>query len=269
MTPRHTLQERLSTRRPLIGLLQSHPNFAMAEMAGLCGYDFLLLDGEHGVFSDSDYLHTLQTLAATKTLALMRFAQHDPQALGRYLDMGVDGIVVPNVSTAEQAKILARAMEYPPNGTRGMGAALHRATRYGMDWAAHLKAPRAGNALIVIIESALGVTNVEEILDVDGVDGVIVGPSDLSANLGQAGNFLNPIYIEAMMRIERAAAERGKIIGTAPHPGSTLGDLVARGHRLLIVGADMSLIREAMSAQVAEAKRSFVIEPKDTEVTIE
>src|SRR5207244_2945457 len=102
---------------------------AVAEMAGMCGYDFLLLDAEHGVFSERDYLQTLQALAATEALALVRLAKHDPQALGRYLDMGVDGIVVPNVSTAEQARTLTRAMEYPPAGTRGFGAPLHRATR--------------------------------------------------------------------------------------------------------------------------------------------
>jgi 2-keto-3-deoxy-L-rhamnonate aldolase RhmA len=223
-------------------------------MAGMCGYDFLLLDGEHGVFSESDYLHTLQALAATETFGLIRLAHHDLQALGRYLDMGADGIVVPNVSTAEQARSLARAMDYPPSGTRGMGAPLYRATRYGMDLAEHLKEPRRGIALIVIIESKLGVANVEEILGVDGVDGVIVGPSDLTADLGLAGDFLNPAYTEAMTRIEQAAAARGKCFGTAPHTGFPIEALVARGHRLLIAGADMPLMREAMSAQVEKAR---------------
>src|ERR1700722_834106 len=105
MTSRRTLQK-LVNQRPLIGLLQSHPNLMLTEMAGMCGYDFLLLDGEHGVFNDEDYLHTLQVLAATQMLGLIRLAGHDEQALGRYLDMGADGIVVPNVRTAEQAKSL-------------------------------------------------------------------------------------------------------------------------------------------------------------------
>jgi 4-hydroxy-2-oxoheptanedioate aldolase len=250
-----TPQERLAARQPLIGLLQSHLNLALTEIACLSGYDFLLLDGEHGVFSDGDYLQTLQTIGPTETLAFIRLADHDSRALGRYLDMGVDGVVVPNVTTAEQAKTLVRAMEYPPTGTRGMGAALHRATRYGMDLAAHLKAPRAGALLIVIIESTLGVTNVEEILAVDGVDGVIVGPSDLSADLGHAGSFHNPAYAEAIARIERVTTTSGKVLGTAPHPGSSLRALIARGHRLLILGTDISIIRDGMSSQVAEARR--------------
>lgn len=254
MKARRTLQERLATQRALIGLLQAHPNPALAEMAGMCGYDFLLLDGEHGVFSESDYLQTLQALAAADVLAMVRLGKHDTQALGRYLDMGADVTVVPNVSTAEQARTLARAMEYPPAGTRGFGAPLHRATRYGMDLAAHLKAPRQGVCLVVIIESASGVANVEDILAVEGIDGVIIGPSDLTADLGCAGDFSQAAYARAVARIEQAAAARGKLLGTAPHPGSPFEALVARGHRLLIIGDDVSLVREAMSAQVAKAR---------------
>ena len=250
----HSLQERLATRRSLIGLLQAHPSPALAEMAGMCGYDFLLLDGEHGTFSESDYLHTLQALAAADVAALVRLGGHDTRAIGRYLDMGADAIVVPNVSTAEQARTLVHGMEYPPAGTRGMGAGLHRATRYGLDLKAHLLAPREGVCLIVIIESALGVANVEDILAVEGIDGVIVGPSDLTADLGCAGDYSRLAYVEAVSRIEKAAAARGMILGTAPHPGNPVHALVARGHRLLIVGSDMPLICEAMSAQVARAR---------------
>jgi 4-hydroxy-2-oxoheptanedioate aldolase len=249
-----TLQERLSTQPALIGLLQTHPNPALAEMAGMCGYDFLLLDGEHGVFSERDYLQTLQALAAADVLAMVRLPGQDTRAVGRYLDMGAEALVVPNVSTAEQARALVRAMEYPPAGTRGLGAAAHRATRYGIDLAAHLKAPRAGAALLPIIESALGVANVAEILAVPGVDGVIVGPSDLTADLGCAGDFSQPRYAQAMARIAQATAAQGKLLGTATHPGYPIETLVAHGHRFAIVGADMPLIREAMSAQVAKAR---------------
>jgi 4-hydroxy-2-oxoheptanedioate aldolase len=107
MKTRRSLHERLSTQRALVGILQTRPNPSMSEMAGMCGYDFLILDAEHGSFSESDYLHSLQALGGTDAIALVRLAKHDPQALGRYLDMGADGVVVPNVSTAEQAKTLS------------------------------------------------------------------------------------------------------------------------------------------------------------------
>lgn len=254
MKLRRSLHERLPAQRALIGLLQTHPNPTLALMAGMCGYDFLLLDGEHGVFSESDCLLTLQTLAATDALAMVRLAGHDTHALGRYMDMGADVIVVPNVTTAEQAKALVRAMDYPPAGTRGFGASLYGVTRYGMDLAAHLKAPRDGVGLLVIIESALGVANVEEILSVNGVDGVIIGPSDLSADLGCLADFSSSAFAEALTRIEQAALAEGKILGAPSHPGSPLEALVTRGHRLLIVGADTALIRDAMTTQVAQAR---------------
>jgi 4-hydroxy-2-oxoheptanedioate aldolase len=250
-----SLHERLSTQRALIGLLQTHPNTALAEMGGMCGYDFLVLDGEHGLFSEVDYFQTLQALAAADILAMVRLRKHDEQALGRYLDMGANAIVVPNVSTAEEARTMVRAMVYPPGGTRGFGAPLHRATRYGMDLLAHLRAPREDVCLVVIIESVRGLANVEDILAVEGVDGVIIGPSDLTADLGCAGDFSQPAYVQAVARIEQAVAARGKILGTVPHPGFPLEALLERGHRLLILGADMSLIREAMTSQVARAKR--------------
>jgi 4-hydroxy-2-oxoheptanedioate aldolase len=105
-----------------------------------------------------------------------------------------------------------------------------------------------------MVESPIGVGNVEDIVVVEGVDGVIIGPADLTATLGNGGDFDQPAYVEAVGCIERAVAGRGKILGTAPHPGSPPEALVARGHRLLIVGADMPLIREAMVSQVAKAK---------------
>jgi len=253
MKPPRSLHERLSTRPALLGMLLSQPNLVLSEMAGVCGYDFLLLDGEHGVFSEPDILNTLQLLAGVDVASLVRLAGHDTHALGRYLDMGADAIVVPNVSTAEQARTLARAMVYPPAGTRGFGAPLHRATRYGLEVEAHLKSPRGHASLWVIIESALGAQNAAEILAVEGIDGVIIGPSDLSADLGRVGDFAQPGYAQAFERIEQAALKHNKLLGTAPHPGHSIEALRGRGHRLFIIGADMALLREAMVAQVKAA----------------
>jgi 2-keto-3-deoxy-L-rhamnonate aldolase RhmA len=236
-----------------MGLLQTHPSPALAELAGMCGYDFLLLDAEHGVFSESDFLHTLRALASTDTLGMVRLAGHDTKALGRYMDMGADAIVVPDVSTAEQAKALVRAMEYPPAGTRGFGAAAHRATRYGLNLPAHVSTPRAGVCLFLIIESTLGVANVDEIAAVEGVDGLIVGTSDLSANLGRVGDYSQPVYAQALSNIEKAVAAAGKLLGSPP-AGNAIEALLNRGYRLFILGADMPLIRDAMRAQVTKAQ---------------
>ena len=249
-----TLLERAGQQRVLFGLLQIHPNTVVTEMAGRCGYDFLFLDGEHGLFDEADVLQALQVSAATEALALIRLRQHDLQAIGRYLDMGVHGIVVPNVSNADQARALARAFEYPPRGTRGFAAALHRSTSYGQKLEQHLVAPRQGACLIVIVESAAGVDNIDGILGTDGVDGVLIGIWDLTADLGCPGDFSNEQFAAAVSRIEKAAQASGKMLGTAPYPGSSLETLIARGHQVIVLDADVSLLVETMSANVARAR---------------
>jgi 4-hydroxy-2-oxoheptanedioate aldolase len=202
------LTQRLSTQRALLGLVQSHPNPALTEMAGLSGYDFVFLDAEHGVLSDNDFVQACRTAAVNGTLCMARVAGHDPHSVGRYLDMGADVIVVPNVSTAEQANRMARAMLYPPQGTRSFGAAFHRSTRYGLDVMAHLQSPRAGTSLLVMIESRLGVENAAGILAVEGVDGVIVGPFDLAFDMGLGMDF--SAWISHSRRTRKACCASSK-----------------------------------------------------------
>jgi 4-hydroxy-2-oxoheptanedioate aldolase len=245
-------REKLSGNRVLLGLLQTRPRLEIADLAATCGYDFVLMDCEHGLFSETDCLQMLPTLACREALSVVRVRDHDPKAVWRLMDMGVDAVAVPYVSTAEEADALARAVRYPPAGTRSFGASLHRATRYGADSFADQHP-----CLFIMIESAEGVRNVDEIVAVEGVDGVIIGPGDLAASLGALGDFSRPAFSAAMSRIERAVLARNKFLGTAHYPGVALEALVARGHRLLIVGADIALLRGAMLSQVEEARASI------------
>ena len=212
------------------------------------------MDCEHGTFSERDCADAVPLLAAANILALVRLRNHDTKAIGTCLDMDVDAVIIPNVSTPAQATTCARAVRYPPSGTRSFGASLHRATRYGLDIGGPLAAAPAGPVLLVMIESTLGVENAEQIAAVEGVDGVVIGPWDLTADMGRLGDFSQPGYVEALSHVERAVSSRGKLLGTAPHPGFTPEVLLKRGYRILTVGADMPLIRDAMSAQVATAR---------------
>lgn len=219
------LKKRLAESRPFLGLLQMCPNPVLGELAGECGYDFLILDAEHGVLSDRDFAEGLNALAETDVFAFVRLAKHDVQALRQYLEMGADAIVVPNVSTPQQANTLARAMS------------------------SHKEA-----CLIVLIESALGVANAADILAVEGVSGAFIGPNDLSSDLGHHGNYAHPAYVEALARIEQAAAVTGKALGTAAHGDYSLTVLHSRGHRLFVLGGDRSLLREAMQTHMTKAR---------------
>ena len=245
---------RLADRKTLYGLLQSLPSPAVSEMAGLAGYDFVLLDAEHGGFAPPDILPALYALASTDCASIVRLRDHDPHVLGQCLDLKVDGILAPNVRS--RAEALVRAMEYPPKGSRSFGASLHRATSYGKAVPEHVAGPRAATCLFVLIESQAGAEHAHEILAVDGVDGVIIGPYDLSADLGSAGDFSTSLYADAFMAIEAAAVDHHKLLGAALHPAFSASDLIARGHRLLIAAADTPLIREAFESHLLQARAS-------------
>jgi 4-hydroxy-2-oxoheptanedioate aldolase len=210
------------------------------------------LDGEHGTFSERDFFEAILILEAGNAAAFVRTLNHDSGAIGRYMDMGARAIVVPNVTTADQARALVRAMVYPPAGTRGCGAGVHRTTRYGLD-----QTRSEPVLLLPIIESREGVENAREILAIEGVDGVIIGPSDLSTSLGSAGKFADAAYAAAFEEIERAARTAKKILGAPPHGPYSAEALRARGHTLLILDADMTLISSALRGQVSQARAAL------------
>jgi 2-keto-3-deoxy-L-rhamnonate aldolase RhmA len=242
------------TQIPLLGILQVYPHSCIAEIAASCGYDFVMLDAEHGVFSDSEMLSAVQMVAGTGLQAWVRFRGKDRDAVGRYLDMGADAIIAPNVTCAEQAVEFARSMVYPPSGTRGFSAPVQRQTRFGADLVAHIAAPRGQALLLVLLESREGVRNAAAILETEGVDGAIIGPGDLSADLGGIGRFDTADYIEAVRTIERAVSATGKMLGTAPHPGHDPEVLTARDYRFLILGSDVDLFRQSMLARIEHAR---------------
>jgi 4-hydroxy-2-oxoheptanedioate aldolase len=225
MKTQRSLGERLAYRRMLVGLVQTHPGQLLIELADRCAYDFLFLDKEHGVFSEDEYLRTVRAVAATNVLCLARLAGHDPDDLRRCLAAGPDAIVIPHVATAVEATALVRAMD-----------------------------DASDTALIVIIESALGVSNAESILAIHGVDGAFVGPSDLSADLGRTGDYRQPGYEEALLHVEQAAVVTGKLLGTAVHADYSPQALHSRGYHLVVLGSDASLMQQAMTAQITSTR---------------
>lgn len=226
-TRRRTLQERLGAGQPLLGLLQMYPNRSLEELAAGSGYDFLMVDGEHGYFTDAELRGTLSALGKTDTLILYRVPKLEPQLAERGLEMGADMIVAPLVSTVEDAKAMARATTSRKGG------------------------------LIVLLETKGGVANAAAILAVNGVDGVIIGPGDLSTDLGIKGQYSHPTFTQAFSQIERAAAAARKPYGTIVHGSNTLEALCARGHTLLLQTSDHALIGAALKSQAAAARSEF------------
>lgn len=241
---------KLATRTALFGLLQSLPTPVISEMAALGGYDFVLLDAQHGGFSPLNILPILYALKSMNCCSIVRLREQNPHILTQFLDFGVDGVVVPNVRTRNEAQAIAGAARCPPHGTRSLGASLHRSTCYGRTVSEYHA------RLFVLIETNIGAENAHEIMEVDGIDGAVIGPYDLSADLGCLGDFSTSAYMDAFSSIETAALKHGKLVGTALHPGFSAEALIARGHRLLIAGADSPLICRAFELHLCRMRSS-------------
>ncbi|HEY0676110.1 MAG TPA: aldolase/citrate lyase family protein, partial [Immundisolibacter sp.] len=184
--PDNTFKHALAEGRRQLGAFLALGDAHSAELMAAAGFDWLLIDCEHGPNELPSILAQLQALAGYPVQAVLRPADHDPARIKQYLDLGVRSLLVPMVDTAAQAQALVAAMHYPPRGIRGVGAGMARAARWGavQDYYRH-----AGGqlCLAVQIDTLAGLENLDAIAAVHGVDGVFLGPADLAAALGHLG----------------------------------------------------------------------------------
>jgi len=176
------------------------PNPAMAEAMAHFGYQYLWIDAEHGSYDKADILAHITAINGAGAGAIVRVAANDPTLIKPVLEMGPDGIIVPMVNSAEEAAAFVSACTYPPGGTRGFGP--RRANRYGtLSDPDYLRSVDESLIKIVQIEHRTGVENIDRILEVPGIDSVVIGPYDLSGSLGLLGWFSHPDMLAACRRI--------------------------------------------------------------------
>jgi 4-hydroxy-2-oxoheptanedioate aldolase len=185
-----------------------------AEICAGAGFDWLLIDAEHGPNDLRSILSQLQALAPYPTQAVVRPPQGDHVLIKQLLETGVQTLLIPIVDTADQAQGLVQAMRYPPAGIRGVGSALARASRWGrIDNYAHLANEQM--CLLVQVETRTGYENLDKILAVDGVDGVFFGSADLAASYGHLGQSTHPEIVAAIedgLRRTRVAGKAGGVL---------------------------------------------------------
>lgn len=243
--PRNTLKAALSEGRMQSGLWMAMASPIAAELAGKAGFDWCLIDAEHGPNTLSTIMAQLQALAGTDAQAVVRVPYGEDWILKQVLDLGVQSLVVPMVGTAEQARQVAAAVRYPGQGARGMGAVLSRASGYG-EIVDYVTSANDEICLFVQIESAEAVANVEDIAAVDGVDGLFVGPADLSADMGFVGQPNHPDVQAAIARVYDVAARTGKFAGTITFDAGEYDALAEQGVRFLGLGGDVHVLRQAL-----------------------
>ena len=242
--------ERLRAGEPVFGAIQLLPLAATAELALWCGYDFMVIDCEHGVMDEPAQVATLQVLARSAAFCGVRVRAGDLAAVGRYLDLGADAILMPDVQTPEEAVSFVQSAQFGRAGTRSSTGA-SRATRFGLSRGPDGAAP----LLLALVESLRAVEQIGDIAVTAGLDGLVIGPSDLSADLGCPDDFANSTYLKAFADVEAAAVKRGLILGSRPHAGFPVERLIEQGHRFLIVSADVTALRDGFRSHLAQAGR--------------
>ena len=246
---------RIKAGNAVYGLFHGFASPLVAELLGVVGYDFVLIDGEHGPGDVMTHLAQVQAIQATPAMAMLRVAANDPVQFKRALDIGVEAVMVPNVSNAEEAAAAVSACRYPNRGKRGFAAPILRAANFGLATADYI-AKAADELLIAVqIETLAGAAHAAEIAAVDGVDVVFIGPNDLSGDLGVLGQFDHPDFTQTVAAIEAAVKSAGKVLGCLPYPGSDPAELHRRGHRFICSGADIALLRDAALAQIRTLPR--------------
>ena len=252
MPIRMKLPETLTARiaasdRPLVGMWVCSGSPIMAELAAGSGLDWVLIDAEHSPNGLESILAQLYAVSAYPVAPLVRPPIGDTVLIKQYLDLGVQNLLVPMVDSAAQAAELARAVRYPADGVRGVGAALARSSRWNrVD--RYLHDASSTISLTVQIESAAAVEVVDEIAAVDGVDALFVGPADLAASMGLIGQQSHPDVVEGVMRSIRAGAAAGKPVGVNAFAPADADRYLAAGAAFVSVGADVAIVARASEA---------------------
>jgi 4-hydroxy-2-oxoheptanedioate aldolase len=219
----NTTLARLRADQPVFGLSCQQPAPALVEIAGLAGFHYVMLDGEHGALGLETLEHLMRAAELVGITPIVRVSRNEPDLILRCLDAGAHGVQVPNVNTGADARKAVRAARYHPLGRRGM--AMMRPAEYGLTgtWPAYVRAANDRTMLIVHVETMEAVENLDELLAVDGVDVYFVGPADLSQSLGLPGELDHPRVVETVHRTVTRIRQAGRIAGAyAPDPASAL-----------------------------------------------
>lgn len=252
MVPVNPFKQALAEGRRQIGLWQALANPYTAEICAGAGFDWLLFDGEHAPNDIPLLLAQLQAVAPYPVHAVGRLPVGTTELVKQYLDLGFQTLLVPFVNTADQACELVRATRYPPAGVRGIGVGLARAARWNRV-AGYLDGADAQICLIVQIETAEGLANINEITAVEGVDAVFIGPADLSAALGYRGQPNHPDMTATISAATAAVQSQGKPVGTLAMDEAGRQRAIAAGCLFVAVGTDVGLLARSADELVRAA----------------
>ena len=249
----NTFKRALLCGESQIGLWSAMADGYAAEICAGAGFDWLLLDGEHAPNHLRTLLAQLQAVAAYPVHPVVRPVKDYRALIKQLLDIGVTTLLVPMVESAEQAAAIVAATRYAPKGTRGVGAGLARASRWGRI-ANYMQEAESEICVLVQIESRAGVENLESIAAVEGVDGVFIGPADLAADMGKVGGLADPEVRALVDRSIQQIRLSGKAAGTLAIGTPLASQMLAQGCTFVAAGVDSTLLARAADQLAASLK---------------
>jgi 4-hydroxy-2-oxoheptanedioate aldolase len=248
-------RKRVLAREWLCGTFLNLGSPITVEIAGLAGFDWVLIDHEHGPGGEDTLLHQLHAAAATPTFPVVRIAANETPRFKRVLDQGAFGVMVPYVGNGAEAKAAVAAMRYPPHGIRGV-AKFNRGAGFGGDFEEYYRHAHERLLAVIQIETPEAVQNADEIAATDGVDVLFVGPTDLSYNMGMRDQLESAPFVEALKRVSEAARRHGKAAGILVHSNALVPRVRELGYTFVALGSDGGAVRAGLLSYVAALRGS-------------
>jgi 2-dehydro-3-deoxyglucarate aldolase/4-hydroxy-2-oxoheptanedioate aldolase len=254
--PRADLRRRVLAGEPTIGLFVGLNSPVSAEIVARAGYDWALVDLEHGMANEADLLAHLMAIQATPTSAVVRVASAERLRVGRILDLGADGLMIPRLETVADVRETLTWMRYPPAGIRGVAAGTRGA---GYATVGHPDIRTIDERILGVfqVESMLAVEASDELAAIDGVDVLFVGPADLSHSMGIPGQFTHPAFVSALDHVAAVARAHGKAAGMLVRDASEVAAYRARGFGFIGIGSDYGLLISGTRSQLAIARAAL------------
>jgi 2-keto-3-deoxy-L-rhamnonate aldolase RhmA len=225
-----SFKKKLAEGRPLIGTIMTLPSPEIAEVCADAGFDWLFVDMEHGLLGLADVQRIVQAVGG-RCPCLIRVPTNEPVSISKALDTGAAGLIFPHINGAEEARAAVRAAKYPPEGTRSIGIA--RAQGYGTRLMESLENANQEIVLIAQAEHIDAARRIEAIIAERGIDGVFIGPFDLSGSLGRPGRIADPEVQEAIKAIRDSCVKSRVSVGILARNAEAAKDFIAKGYRLL------------------------------------
>ncbi|SHL39059.1 aldolase/citrate lyase family protein [Roseibium suaedae] len=253
--PRNELKHRLAAGEVLHGCWVSMADPYATEMVATAGFDWLLIDGEHAPNDIRSLSGQLAAVLASPSLPIMRLVDDNPATIKQALDIGAQSLLIPMIESKAQAERTLKATRYPPNGFRGVGAALARASKYN-SVPDYLTTADAEICLILQVESRAGLDALDDILAIEGIDGVFIGPSDLAADMGHLGNPSAPEVLDAVTGALRRIRAAGKTAGVLSTDPAYIAACKEAGANFVGVAIDVLAFVGALRTAAASYKKS-------------